>query len=173
MSDQRLFFALWPGEEVRETLMQQLAVGPQVKGHRHHPDDLHMTLVFLGQLQGRKPACIEQVAESLSGQRFELSLDHTGYWPRPKIVWIAPQSTPEPLIQLVDVLKQQLTECGFEPEQRLYKPHVTLFRKAQRISPWQLAQPIQWPVKEFVLASSNNPQPNQSRYKILQRWPLA
>ncbi|MEW8206677.1 MAG: RNA 2',3'-cyclic phosphodiesterase, partial [Candidatus Thiodiazotropha taylori] len=68
---------------------------------------------------------------------------------------------------------QRLTACGFEPEQRTYKPHVTLFRKAQRISPWQLTQPIQWPVKEFVLASSNNPQPNQSRYKILQRWPLA
>ncbi|MCG7904584.1 MAG: RNA 2',3'-cyclic phosphodiesterase [Candidatus Thiodiazotropha lotti] len=172
MPDQRLFFALWPGADVREALLQQLSVGPAVKGRRHHPDDLHMTLVFLGQLRGRKPACIEQAAESLAGQSFELILDHTGYWPKPKIVWLAPQSTPEPLIHLVDGLKQRLTECGFEPEQRLYKPHVTLFRKAQRISPWQLMQPIQWPVKEFVLASSNNPQPNQSRYKILQRWSL-
>ncbi|MCG8486869.1 MAG: RNA 2',3'-cyclic phosphodiesterase [Chromatiales bacterium] len=173
MPDQRLFFALWPEAEVREALLQQLSVGPQVKGRRHNPNDLHMTLVFLGQLQGRKLACIEQAAESVSGQRFELSLDHTGYWPRPKIVWIAPQSTPEPLIQLVDGLKQQLAGCGFEPERRTYRPHVTLYRKAQRITPWQLAKPSQWPVKEFVLASSNNPAPNQSRYKILQRWPLA
>ncbi|MEJ2621568.1 MAG: RNA 2',3'-cyclic phosphodiesterase [Candidatus Thiodiazotropha sp.] len=173
MSDQRLFFALWPEREVREALQQQLSVNAQVKGRRHHPEDLHITLVFLGQLRGRPMACIEQAADAVSGHRFELSIDHAGYWRRPKIVWIAPGTTPEPLIQLVDALKQQLTGCGFEPEQRAYKPHVTLYRKAQRISPWQLEKPIQWQVNEFVLASSNNPVFNQSRYKIMRRWPLA
>jgi 2'-5' RNA ligase len=173
MADPRLFFALWPEVEVREALLQQLSNSLQVKGRPHHPDDLHMTLVFLGQLQGRKLECIEQAADAVSGQWFELTIDHTGYWPRPKIVWIAPESTPEPLTQLVDGLKRQLMACGFEPEQRVYKPHVTLYRKAQRISPWKLEKTIQWPVKEFVLASSNNPGLNNSRYKILQRWSLA
>jgi 2'-5' RNA ligase len=173
MTDQRLFFALWPETKVKQALLKQLSIGPLVKGRRHHPDDLHMTLVFLGQLRGRQFACIEKAAEAVSGQRFELTIDHSGYWSRPKIIWLAPQSIPEPLSQLVDSLKRQLMSCGFEPEQRAYKPHLTLYRKAQRISPWQLDEPIQWQVNEFVLASSNNPGPNQSRYEILQRWVLA
>jgi RNA 2',3'-cyclic 3'-phosphodiesterase len=47
MSSGRYFFALWPDRQVREalsTLSRSLSAG----GRPHHPDDLHMTLVFLG-----------------------------------------------------------------------------------------------------------------------------
>lgn len=172
MSDQRLFFALWPSVEVRDQLLNCVEAGPSMKGRPHHPADLHMTLVFLGQARARQISCIRQVAEAIDGQKFSLQIDHGGYWPRPRIVWAAPATTPDPLIQLVDDLKHGLCRCGFEPEQRPYRPHVTLYRKARRHLPWDLQKPIQWVVSEFVLATSNNPDSKQSRYQIVDRWPL-
>jgi 2'-5' RNA ligase len=172
MADQRLFFALWPDTSVRTALHKQLEGGPSAKGRRHHLADLHMTLVFLGQVREEQLLCIEQVADEIDGQRFELLVDHTGYWPKPRIVWAAPASTPQPLTDLVDGLNQQLKGCGFEPEHRPFRPHVTLYRKAERIVPWQLEAPIHWKIDEFVLASSNNPEPKQSRYRVLRRWAL-
>ncbi|MES9943091.1 MAG: RNA 2',3'-cyclic phosphodiesterase [Candidatus Thiodiazotropha sp. 6PLUC2] len=172
MSDQRLFFALWPSAEVRDQLHQCLEQGPSVKGRPHHPADLHMTLVFLGQVRAERITCIREAADSMDVQSFSLQIDHSGYWPRPKIVWAAPETTPHPLTRLVDDLKHRLTSCGFEPEQRPYRPHVTLYRKVPHHQPWRLQSAIQWDVNEFVLATSNNPGSNQNRYQILDRWPL-
>ncbi|MES9862360.1 MAG: RNA 2',3'-cyclic phosphodiesterase [Candidatus Thiodiazotropha sp. LLP2] len=172
MSNQRLFFALWPSAEVRDQLHNCLEEGPSVKGRPHHPADLHMTLVFLGQVESQQMACIRQAAEEIDVQSFSMEIEHSGYWPRPKIVWAAPESTPQPLTQLVDGLKHKLVSCGFEPEARPYQPHVTLYRKAQHHLPWHLEKPIPWEVSEFVLATSNQPGPKKNRYQILDRWPL-
>jgi 2'-5' RNA ligase len=172
MADQRLFFALWPSSEVRDELVSRLKDCPSVKGLRHIPADLHMTLIFLGNVKEQQLSCIEQVAQGIDAGGFEMAIDHTGYWPRPRIVWAAPDTIPQALSQLVDELKLGLSGCGFEPEQRPYRPHVTLYRKSHRVVPWRIEPSITWRVDEFVLAGSNNSKPGHSRYRILQCWAL-
>lgn len=167
----RYFFALWPDARVRARLLAaaKLAV---VKGRLHHPEDLHMTLVFLGQVAGSQHRCIDEVAEGIRGKPFNLNIDHTGYWPRPKILWAAPAVTPEPLSQLVSDLRIGLTGCGFEPEQRSYRPHVTLYRKAVEADADGMDPTIEWAVTDFVLAVSAGGPPGSPRYRIVRRWPL-
>jgi RNA 2',3'-cyclic 3'-phosphodiesterase len=171
MADGRYFFALWPDEAVRSRLLS-VAKQAAAKGRLHHPEDIHLTLVFLGQVAAERQPCLQQVADSISGKAFELSIDHTGYWPRPKILWAGPAETPEPLSQLVSDLKHGLATCGFEPEQRRYQPHVTLYRKAMRVEVGEIDQPVPWRVSEFVLAVSSGGAPGEPRYRILRRWSL-
>lgn len=172
MSDQRYFFALWPDEGVRERLSNLAHALQPGEGRRHHGEDLHMTLVFLGQIAPSQKRCMEAVADSVRGRAFTLSIDHAGYWPRPRILWASPAETPRALSQLVADLNNALSGCGHEPERRSYKPHVTLYRKAQRVVPSPLEAPIIWQVNEFVLAASATPGRSGTRYQVVRRWAL-
>lgn len=168
----RYFFALWPELEVRRQLAEE-ARQFDVAGRRHHPMDLHMTLVYLGQVAESRMRCIEEVAEGIVGRAFTLQIDGIGYWSRPRILWAGPRETPEPLAQLVFDLQQGLGDCGFESERRRYKPHVTLYRKSGATDPMVIAPAVSWPVGEFVLAVSGLNKPGEPRYRILKRWQLS
>ncbi|MCU7848896.1 MAG: RNA 2',3'-cyclic phosphodiesterase [Candidatus Thiodiazotropha sp. (ex Lucinoma kastoroae)] len=172
MVSQRLFFALWPSTMVRDGLSALAQVSAPGEGRRHNPDDLHMTLVFLGQVTASQFQCIEKVADNIQVDPFELTINHTGFWPRPKILWAAPDHIPVQLERLVGYLNGGLRDCGFEPEQRVYKPHVTLYRKARHVTPARLATSISWQAREFVLASSTNSGSSTTRYQVLRRWAL-
>jgi RNA 2',3'-cyclic 3'-phosphodiesterase len=108
---------------------------------------------------------------TINANRFTMRLDAIGYWPRPKILYAGLSSTPDPLSQLVFDLNNHLTACGFGPEQRKYKPHVTLYRKALKRDAQSIESPIEWPIDEFVLAVSGGGE-SGSRYRVVRRWPL-
>jgi 2'-5' RNA ligase len=165
------FFALWPDTQVRHRLARE-ASRTDVRGRLYHPIDLHMTLVFLGQIADEQLRCVEKTADSIRSESFDLQVDGVGYWRRPRILWAGPKVTPEPLYQLVNDLKSGLAVCGFEAERRRYKPHITLYRKAAGSEPRVIEPAIEWSVREFVLAvSGTNNSPGEPRYRILRRWP--
>ncbi len=164
-----MFFALWPDQEVRAGLVRLQQVISGQNGRLHHPEDLHMTLVFLGKVTPEQLPCVRQVGDAVAAEPFVLELSRTGYWKRPRILWCGPDQTPGPLNQLVGNLQQGLSACGFQPEQRIYKPHVTLVRKARPVENPKLNTPIIWRPREFVLAGSRS-DTNPPRYRILERW---
>lgn len=171
MAEGRHFFALWPDEGVREKLAQ-VARRAAARGRLHHPEDHHITLVFLGQVADGQLRCIEQTADAICGHPFTLHIDRIGYWHRPRILWAGPSQTPEPLSQLVFDLQNGLKACGFEPERRRYKPHVTLYRKVAGAKAGVIEPAIEWPVGGFVLAVSGGGAPGEPRYRVLKRWLL-
>jgi 2'-5' RNA ligase len=168
---QKLFFALWPGERVRSDLSGVSGSLPPHGGRTPHPEDLHITLVFLGMVTAEQYPCVTGVADGLRGGTFSLSIDQVGYWRRPRILWCGPREAPPALGNLVSDLQQGLVGCGFRPEERAYSPHVTLARKSGYVEGFALEQPFQWDATEFVLAASSDGS-GPSRYRILQRWPL-
>jgi RNA 2',3'-cyclic 3'-phosphodiesterase len=171
MAEGRYFFALWPDAGVRGRIMAAATQAP-VRGRLHQAEDLHMTLVFLGQLAESQLRCVYETADRIRCSAFKLAMDHTGYWSRPRILWAAPTQTPAPLSQLVFDLKEGLKACGFEPERRAYQPHVTLYRKAVEVVTGEIEPCIEWPVSEFVLAVSGGGAPGSPRYQVLRRWPM-
>jgi 2'-5' RNA ligase len=130
-----------------------------------------MTLIFLGPVDPERLPCIEQVADGVRADSFALSLDRIDYWSRPRILLFGGSETAEPLAGLVKGLQAGLIECGFKPEKRPFRPHVTLARKARRVAASALEQPLPWRVHEFVLAGSSM-ETKPPRYQILKRWPL-
>lgn len=171
MVEGRYFFALWPDGGVTERL-NRVIQETVLQGRPQQPADLHMTLVFLGQVSEGQLHCIHETADAIQGGPFDLQLQGTGYWPRPRILWAGVKQPPAPLSQLVFDLQHGLRACGFEAERRRYQPHVTLYRKAVHAEPRVIEPAIDWSVREFVLAASGGGAPGEPRYRVVRRWPL-
>ena len=111
----RLFFALWPDDETRNTI-DTLARGLiRQQARRVAADNLHITLAFPGNVTARVQACLEAAAGRLTGEPFELAIDRLGYWPGPRIIWAAPSETPAALWFLAAALLLLVTETAIRP----------------------------------------------------------
>ena len=167
----KLFFALRPDPQVCKRLVRLQGDCKQFRASVHRAENLHMTLAFLGMVDQRRYEAICRMAFRLRESGFTLRIDHKGYWRRPKILWCAPSHTPQPLASLVMHLWDGLEGCGFEPEQRDYRPHVTLMRKAAAVKSQQLDSEIIWTVSHFELMWSHK-KAGVLHYETLNRWPL-
>jgi len=168
----RLFFALWPDEAVRLALVRishKLALPPGAK--RVAPDNLHLTLAFIGTQGGEVQECLEQQAGMISVPPFTMNFDELGFFAKPQVVWLGDKHPPEPLLQLAQSLKQAQLQCGLEPESRPFQTHLTLQRKVRHPSEPFRPDPITWPVNEFVLVASET-LPEGARYRIIRRFSL-
>ncbi len=170
---ERLFFALWPGGAERSALAGlQGSLG--LRGTRPtHPADLHLTLVFLGDLPPERRSCCEAAADLVRAAPFSVELDRVGLWPRPRILWCGPALTPPELLTLADGLAEALVPCGVPRETRPYAAHMTLARQARADALGDAAPnwSLTWPVTGFVLAASRPGPP--PRYRVLRRWALS
>lgn len=171
LTHQRLFFALWPGEETRRALWQVSGKLHQVwNGRRMKPDTLHMTLVFLGDTPIEKLGALRNIAARMDIRKFSLTLDHAACWRHNKVGFLSPDESPPALLQLVHGLEDKLEEAGIMFDERPYKPHVTLLRNT-RCTTQVAFQPIPWNIEEFVLVSST-PRETGPAYQLIGRWPL-
>lgn len=167
---ERLFFALWPGEDQRRALAAVQRKLDLPRGRLAHPEDIHLTLVFLGPASADQRQCAEAAAGRVKRAPFELNLDRLGSFPRARVIWCGTEAVAPSLAALVEDLRLELGGCGFQLDQRPFKAHATLVRKAPPLPSRPLEPPIPWPVAEFVLAFGQEGPP--PRYRILRRWPL-
>ena len=172
-NDERLFFALWPEtglQKVWATTARELL--PTGAGRLIPVSNLHMTLLYIGEVSAEKRAELELMAGEINFVPFVLRLDKFGYWRRPRVWWWGATETPEQLQQLVDSLRCGAKACGLEVDQRPYKAHLTLARKVSR-SPGQLvAQPCDWHIKQFALVRSTL-LPGGAQYEVQRCWSIA
>ncbi|NWG38846.1 MAG: RNA 2',3'-cyclic phosphodiesterase [Hydrogenophilaceae bacterium] len=168
---QRLFFALWPGEDTRRALWQVSGTLHQVwNGRRMKPDTLHMTLVFLGDTPVEKVAVLREIAAAMDTRKFEVTLNHASCWRHNKVGFLSPEDSPPELLQLVYGLEDKLEEAGIAFDERPYKPHLTLLRNTRCTTQVAFA-PIHWHIEEFVLVSSTTRETGPA-YQLIGRWPL-
>jgi len=171
-SSQRLFFGIAPPPAGREALHRGLAGSQLPNGARPVPEsNWHLTLVFLGNVPETRLPAVKRAARRVTGQGFELTLDHLGYWPRPRVVWAAPTTIPPALSQLVFDLQRQLQTTGIKTDSRPYAPHLTLARKVRPAHILAELEPLSWPVRRFQLYQSV-PSPHGVRYPVLESWKL-
>ncbi len=170
---ERLFFALWPEPQQQRAwadLVKSLL--PPGRGRLLPEQNLHLTLLYLGEIGTETRQILEQKVDAIQAKSFKLRLEQFGYWRRPKVLWWGPKQTPDPLQQLVGSLRQSAQACGIEVEQRPYKAHLTLARKVRHTPGRISAEPYDWRVSDFVLVRSTL-LPEGAHYEVLRRWPLA
>ncbi|BEQ14028.1 RNA 2',3'-cyclic phosphodiesterase [Desulfoferula mesophila] len=97
------------------------------------PVNLHLTLKFLGEVDpGATADIITAVERACAGRPpLELAAQGCGAFPgprAPKVVWLGLAGDIEPLAGLARAIEAALMPLGFEPEQRAFKPHLTLGR---------------------------------------------
>lgn len=169
----RLFFALWPDDATRaafEGLSRVLHDG--CGGRRVPKANIHLTLVFLGNVRADLVSPLRHMAGAVRGETVDLVLDTAGYWRHNRIVWIGAQVCPGQLRGLVTQLTEGVRDLGIGTEVRDYVPHITLLRNAQRGPVGFALEAIEWRAAEFVLIQSV-PREGGVCYEAIGRWPLA
>lgn len=169
----RVFFALWPTLAERTQLAKWREPLTRLCGGRAmRSETLHNTLVFVGEVEMYGLEVLQLAAQEVSAQSFELCLDEARYWGHNHIVYAAPSRVPGQLPKLASALQQCLAKHRFKFDQREYKPHVTLVRKAYwSDAPLPEMQPVRWQIKDFALVQSVQ-RDGLSSYRVLARFPL-
>jgi 2'-5' RNA ligase len=167
----RLFFALRPDEAVREQLARWSRELRAVCGGRPmRPENLHVTLAFLGNVEDARVAEVERAAGEVPPCAVPLVLDHSGYWKHNRIVWAGASAVPEGLEAFVAELRSALTRSGIDFDAKKgFVSHVTLLRDAREPRAMPALDPIEWRVDGFALVQSVT-LPSGSRYEVRKSW---
>lgn len=168
-SRRRIFFALWPDAATSAAIVRTTRDAVRLSGGAPMAKErLHVTVAFLGEITAEE---LERARSALpvAVGPFELVLDTLGVWPASRVLWIAAREVPPALNDLELRLWEALEERGFVREERIYRPHLTLARRARDVA--ETVAPVAWQVTEIVLAESL-PVTRGVHYEVLQRWPL-
>ena len=176
----RVFLALWPDAETRQQLFEaqkKLKNDPELSpvlqsARAVIPDNLHITLHFIGSVSTEVVQALEAALDSVQCQSVDMVVDTAACFPRSKVFWLGVKKIPAEL----KALEQQTASCVqqcVENYQRIpYRPHITLFRKVKTSIRTDQFQAINWQIKSFTLVESKT-YPEGVQYHVLKQWPLS
>jgi len=167
----RLFFALWPNDALRDRLAHEVAsIVTDTRARSIPPQNFHITLAFLGAVQARRLPSVMEAASQVDEAPVELRLEQLEAWPGAHVLCLTPGRC-EPLHRLVDQLRINLLAHHLEPDQKEFRPHVTIAREWRDRNVERRIGPFAWSAQDFVLAESETSR-SSSQYRIIGRWPL-
>lgn len=146
-----------------------------------HKEDYHITLQFLGDTEINS---IPELCEALRGaaakmQQFPLSVGEAGFFGaplHPRVLWRGVEGDIDELALLFQHIVKSTLPLGYIPEDRPYRPHITIARKFNdsRKIMWKLDElPAQekmepWLVSGFVLYQTYSGQ--KPMYKMIEKF---
>lgn len=173
----RLFFALLPGEAMRqqvEAAAMHVANSQQLRARMIRPSRYHLTLHFLGDHPMLREDIVK-AAMAAAGQvqvePFELVLDcASGFHGREPPCVLRCSQVPQRLQMLWQGLRDALLRAGVGAKlERQFTPHVT-FAYGRGAPPQAMpVAPITWNVEGFSLLHSVV---GGGEYRMLNSWPL-
>jgi 2'-5' RNA ligase len=156
----RLFIAINFSDATRKKLLvlQQDLREQSRKGRFSVPENLHLTLAFLGECNTEQFASIVSAMDTVSFQPFDFEINRVDRFRRQGgDIWWAGLSACPPLLALQLDLEIKLRQAGFDLDNRKYSPHITLARDAlaeateKQISPFgEVVQSIQLMQSEHI-----------------------
>jgi 2'-5' RNA ligase len=184
----RTFIALGLDKDIHDrtvALQETLArTGAGVKWAA--PENLHVTLLFLGEVDERAVPDVCRAVAACARERtpVALSVEKTGCFPnarRPRVLWVGVGEGTQEVVALHDALEAALLELGcYRREDRQYTPHLTLGRvqseqpndklaaAVAKNADWQAGRMV---VRE-VLVMSSELHSDGPVYAVLSRAPL-
>jgi 2'-5' RNA ligase len=147
----RLFYALWPDDEVRAALRNLQAL---TSGRLTRYENLHITLAFLGNQPEENLPALKNILAGLPSDAMVLTIDRLGYFRKNRIAWAGSHAVPDALHALQTALAQSLEQQGLAfDKQNRFKPHITLARDAAAPVD-QPFEPIAWKIAQVTLMQS-------------------
>jgi 2'-5' RNA ligase len=174
----RLFAGIELPEDVRDQLSDLSRPLPGAKWV--DDDDFHITLRFVGDIEGRAAREFTELLAEIEADAFEIKLEGLGTFGgnEPRTLWAGISPSPQ-LDALARACDRAARNAGLPPEARPFKPHVTLARlrgtppeivarALQQIGAFR-TEPFQ--VDEMVLFSSK-PKVGGGPYVVEATYPL-
>lgn len=111
------------------------------------PENIHVTLKFLGDTDEEKISEIENIIKNSVKDinTFNIKLKGSGVFPNKnymKVIWIGLENA-EPIGEIAKKMDKQLQNLGFEPEKRGFSAHLTIARVKSSRNKEKLLQIIQ------------------------------
>jgi RNA 2',3'-cyclic 3'-phosphodiesterase len=149
----RAFVAIELPGSIREALAREQAhfraVCPDARWTR--PEGIHVTLKFLGQISDAQVDEVKKALQHLERfEKFTVRAKGFGFFPDakgPRVFWAGLDAPPE-LARLAAQVESAMAPLGFPPENRAFRPHLTLAR-------FKIPRPQ--PKLQALLAEQNNP----------------
>jgi len=169
VNKKRLFFALWPSDKQRQKI--GVAIEPyrsKLAGTWTERDNWHVTLFFIGGFAEDDIPLLRTAAHKIDCPSLDLKFESIYFWKRPKIICLFAGRIPSQLLGLVRSIESIAQTFGIKPEERPYRAHMTIARKARFFEPITLAQPLELHWSAFHLIESIST-PGGVQYKPLDQ----
>lgn len=161
----RLFISINCDEKTKERLIavQEKIKAQSEKGNFSRPENLHLTLVFLGETpEDRVPLISESINEALSScpPSFTLAFTKTGFFRHSnKNLWLIGAMPNEPSLSILYDIRTRITNGlslkNINFDSRQFNPHITLGREIKHSNPIIIPeQKIVYPVNRISLMKS-------------------
>jgi 2'-5' RNA ligase len=162
----RLFIAINCNDEVKNLLLsvQDKIKAQAVKGNFSRPENLHLTLVFLGETpEDQIQAICSAIKETMRPPvaPFTLSFSQTGCFrhSNKELWWIGAENAPS--LDTLKNLKKRITGglsvMGVSYDSRPFNPHITIGREIKHNAPIVLpVKEINFPVNRISLMKSEH-----------------
>lgn len=143
------------------------------------PEQMHITLKFLGELSDDEINGLKQALAGISMTSFIMKVQQIGMFPRndiPKVIWIGVAPDKE-ITQLYKAVEARCTSLGFEADKRPFLPHITLGRVQKNIPRKQIRnlldkpEPVSFSVDSFGIYKSEL-HPDGTIHTLLKKYPL-
>ena len=175
---QRLFFALWPGDEARASLARATAKAVRQSGGRPVPaSNLHVTLAFLGAVPERRIAELQQIAGVQAAafaqdRPIALTFEHFDHFRRAQVLCVLAAPDDSGAAQsLARALQDASAAAGFNPDLKPFRAHVTVARKVIRATAPAALRAVVWEFTAFALVSSRT-EPAGPVYSVVESYSL-
>ena len=151
----RLFIGISPTDDVRKALVkaQNFLQRHGITGSYLEPENLHLTLAFIGEYPEIDP--VLDAIEQLVFSPFPITYTHLGTF-RESIVWSGIEES-APLSALVKHLRYELAKADIPFDNSSFSPHFTLARHAdfsKGIPPAEI-EPVTMTVDQITLYRSD------------------
>jgi 2'-5' RNA ligase len=142
----RLFIAIDFPEDLKKrlyTTAKKLKVKAR-QGNFTYFDNLHFTLVFIGEVNPGKIVKIKKAMDQVSVHPFDISFQRLDHLKKHggDIYWIGMRELQEARVlpELYNQLCESLDEAGFSIEKRKLQPHLTLGRNVTMLDSFDIAK---------------------------------
>jgi 2'-5' RNA ligase len=97
------------------------------------PENMHLTLKFIGEVEETRIVEIEKVCDALGAEftPFTLKLNGTGVFPnarQPRVLWAGLSGEVEIVVEMHKRFDERLALMGFKREEKGFHPHLTIGR---------------------------------------------
>lgn len=179
----RLFAALPLPEAAVERLTKlRLRLSAPGDGLRwSSPEQWHVTLQFYGEVEETTLSCLERALAGIRAFAPEIRLESFGAFPAKGILHVPVELSPT-LMRLHGAVGEASSGCGLLPEDRPFRPHITMARSKGKVGARTLQRllhpalppfgpSIQWRADELLLIESSL-RPEGALYTVRHRFAL-
>jgi RNA 2',3'-cyclic 3'-phosphodiesterase len=168
----RLFFAAFPGPEVRRRIESAARMLDLPSDARLVPaENYHVTLAFAGDVSNAQAAALRSIGAAVRSSVFDIRLDLYEYWAGSAVLVAAASELPPALAELHRLLHIEFDRLGVRAGTQPFHPHLTLARKVTQEPVLKAVCRFCWSVNAFQLVRSARSAAG-SVYTVVDQWPL-